>query len=87
MATVKDTIPQADLEIIVDMPADRAPPARCQGRGNAARRAIGTHRRQHGRPLSVDLAARIHRPVGDVAELVGAFADLGHRPEPGLERV
>ncbi len=88
MAAAQDQIPQAELAVIVDMPADllrRRPDV--QGRGNAAGRAVGVDRRERGRALSIDLAAGLGGAVGQLRGGIDARAELGHRADPRLEHL
>jgi outer membrane protein TolC len=78
MTAGRERIPEAGLDVIVEMPADllrRRPDV--QDRGNAARRTIGSDRRQRSRPLPIRCTGGHGRPLGDFAGVVSDVARLG----------
>jgi outer membrane protein TolC len=74
-------IPEARLEVIVDIPGrDAAPPARRARRRDAAGRAVGADRHQRSGVVSVDRARGLGGPVGDQHRLARLDAELAFGP-------
>ena len=88
IAEGKDTIPQAELGVIVDLPADllrRRPDVRAVEMQLAAQSAqIGVKEADFYPSIAL---ARLARPVGHLARRIAADPCLGHRSQPRLERL